>query len=61
MKNLRKRQGTQLVKRGKRLYLICKTNKRFKAKQSFDIYLKAKMAGAQDLEEVEDWMNDIHP
>ena len=33
MKNLRKRQGTQLVKRGKRLYLICKTNKRFKAKQ----------------------------
>lgn len=30
--------------------------KRFQAKQQFDIYLKAKLAGAQDLEEVENWM-----
>jgi len=43
------------------IYQIKSEFKRFKAKQSFDIYLKAKMAGAQDLEEVEDWMNDIHP
>lgn len=35
--------------------------KRFQLKQSFDIYLKAKMAGAKDLEEVDNWMDDIHP
>lgn len=34
--------------------------KRFILKQNFDIYTKAKLAGAQDLEEVEDWMKDIH-
>ena len=35
--------------------------KRFQLKQSFDIYLQAKMAGAKDLEEVDNWMDDIHP
>ena len=35
--------------------------KRFQLKQDFDIYLKAKLAGAQDLEEVENWMEDLHP
>lgn len=34
--------------------------KRFKLKDRFDMYVKAKMAGAQDLEEVDDWMKDIH-
>jgi hypothetical protein len=24
------------------------------------MYIKAKLAGAQDLKEVEDWMQDIH-
>ena len=33
LKNLRKRQGCQLVKRGKTIHIICKTNPRFKAKQ----------------------------
>ena len=33
LKNLRKRQDCKLVKRGKRLFVLCKTNKRFKAKQ----------------------------
>lgn len=33
LKNLRKRQGCQLVKRGNRIYVICKTNRRFKARQ----------------------------
>lgn len=33
---------------------------RFELKSSYDIYLQAKMAGAQDLKEVEDWMKDIH-
>jgi hypothetical protein len=27
---------------------------------NYDIYLKARMAGAQDMKEPEDWMKDIH-
>ena len=34
---------------------------RYELKVSYDIYLQAKMAGAKDLKEVEDWMKDIHP
>lgn len=34
--------------------------KRYQKKQSFDMYMQAKMAGAQDLEEVDNWMEDIH-
>jgi hypothetical protein len=34
--------------------------KRFQLKQSFDIHLQARMAGAKDLEEVDNWMDDIH-
>lgn len=34
--------------------------KRFQLKQFYDIYIQAKMAGAKDLEEVENWMDDIH-
>ena len=30
--------------------------KRYQLKYQNDIYLQARMAGAQDLEEVEDWM-----
>ena len=33
---------------------------RFQKKQEFDIHLKAKMAGAEDSEEVENWMEEIH-
>lgn len=35
--------------------------KRFQMKQSYDIYIQAKMAGAQGLDEVDNWMDDIHP
>ena len=35
--------------------------KRFELKQDFDIYVKAKLAGAKDLEEVQNWMEEIHP
>lgn len=35
--------------------------KRFQLKQDFDCYIKAKLAGAKDLEEVDNWMDDIHP
>ena len=33
---------------------------RFILKNNFDIYVKAKLAGAENLEEVDDWMEDIH-
>ena len=35
--------------------------KRYQLKVQYDIYFQAKLAGAQDLKEPEDWMNDIHP
>ena len=35
--------------------------KRFQKKQEFDFYIKAKMAGSKDLDEVDNWMDDIHP
>ena len=34
--------------------------KRFQMKQSFDIYMQAKMAGATGLDEVDHWMDKIH-
>lgn len=33
---------------------------RFCLKMNYDAYVKAKMFGAKDLEEVENWMKDIH-
>lgn len=35
--------------------------KRFQMKHEFDFYVQAKMAGAKDLEEVDNWMDNIHP
>ena len=43
------------------VYQIRDEFKRFQLKQNFDIYTQAKLAGAKDLEEVTDWMEDIHP
>ena len=43
------------------VYQIRDELKRFQLKQDFDMYIQAKLAGAQDLEEVENWMEDIHP
>lgn len=34
---------------------------RYQKKQSFDIYIEGKMAGATGMEEVDNWMKDIHP
>ena len=34
--------------------------KRYELKMGHDIYVQAKMSGAKDLKEVEDWMQDIH-
>lgn len=33
---------------------------RFELKETYDITLKAKMAGAKDVEDAEDWMKEIH-
>lgn len=43
------------------VYQIKTEFKRYQLKLSSDIYLKAKLAGAENLEEVEDWMGEIHP
>lgn len=42
------------------VYQIMDEFERFRMKQDFDIYIQAKMAGAKDLEEVKNWMEDIH-
>ena len=42
------------------VYQLFDEFKRYQMKQDFDIYVQAKMAGAQDLEEVKNWMEDIH-
>ena len=43
------------------IYQLFDEFNRYELKMSYDIYLQAKMAGAKDLKEVEDWMKDIHP
>lgn len=42
------------------VYQLFDQLKRFRKKEDFDIYIKAKMAGAQNLQDVDNWMNDIH-
>lgn len=43
------------------VYQIRDEFQRFIKKENYDTYIKAKLAGAQDLEEVENWMDKIHP
>ena len=43
------------------LYQLFEQQKRFSLKEQNDIYLKAKLAGAKDLKEIDNWMDDIHP
>ena len=42
------------------VYQLFDVFERFELKVSFDYYAQAKMAGAKDLEEVDNWMKDIH-
>lgn len=42
------------------VYQLFDEFRRFKMKSDFDIYIKAKLAGAQDLEDVDNWMENIH-
>lgn len=43
------------------VYQLFDEFKRYELKVNFDINLQARMAGAKDLQEVDDWMKDIHP
>ena len=42
------------------LYQLLDQIERYQLKSSYDIYVKAKMAGAKDMKDPEDWMQDIH-
>ena len=42
------------------VYQLYDEFERYRLKLDYDIYLKASLAGAKDLKEVEDWMKDIH-
>ena len=33
---------------------------RFQKKQNFDMYNQLRLAGAKDLDEVDNWMEDLH-
>lgn len=42
------------------IYQLFDEFKRFQMKVAWDIHLQAQMAGAKDLKDVDDWMEDIH-
>lgn len=42
------------------VYQLFDEFQRFELKMAYDIYFKARMAGAKDMKEPEDWMKDIH-
>ena len=42
------------------VYQLYDEFKRFQAKMAFDIDLKARLAGATELQEVDDWMEDFY-
>jgi hypothetical protein len=33
---------------------------RFTLYLNYDLYMRAKLAGAKDLKDIDDWMGDIH-
>lgn len=42
------------------IYQLFDAFKRFDLKSNSDMYIKAKLAGAKDIKEVDNWMEDIH-
>lgn len=42
------------------VYQLFDEFKRYELKVTYDMHIQAKMAGAKDLQEVDDWMKDIH-
>lgn len=43
------------------VYQLFDEFKRYELKEAFDYYFQAKLAGARDLKEVDNWKKDIHP
>lgn len=43
------------------VYQLFDELKRYQLKMAWDLNLKARLAGAQDLQDAEDWMQDLHP
>ena len=42
------------------VYQLFDEFERYQAKVAYDIYVQAKMAGAKDIEDVDNWMRDLH-
>ena len=42
------------------VYQLLDEFQRYQLKMGYDIYIKAKMAGAKDIKEPDDWMKDLH-
>jgi hypothetical protein len=42
------------------VYQLFEEFNRFELKQSFDLYIDTKLAGAKDVKEVDNWMKDLH-
>lgn len=42
------------------IYQLFNEFQRFELKENFDMYVKAKMAGAKDIKEVDNWMKDFN-
>ena len=43
------------------VYQIFDEYDRYELKEQFDLYIRAQLAGARDLKEVDNWKKDIHP
>ena len=43
------------------VYQLFDQYERFELEEQFDIHLRAQLAGARDLKDVDDWRKDIHP
>ena len=43
------------------VYQLFDQYERFELEEQFDIHLRAQLAGARDLKEVDNWKKDIHP
>ena len=42
------------------VYQLFDEFQRFELKQEYDLYIKAKLAGAKDMKDPEDWRKDLH-
>ena len=42
------------------VYQLFDEFRRYELKEQYDVYFKARMAGAKDMKEPDDWMQDLH-